>query len=239
MSDVGPRDRRKAVKGAAMQQREGGGSTEKSGRGHPRMATLAYDRISSMLLAGHLRGGDLVQEGRLAEQLGLSRTPVRDALGRLEGEGLLTRIGRLLIVRRVTVKEFLDLLHVRLLIEPEAAALAAEKLDPEHLARLKDLVLEMPEAVSHEQLWSVDDQIHLDIVEAIHNDFLAQLVRTMRRRTRLFELAELPERRMSGREEHLALIEALMARDAERAKTAMRNHLEGVRAGVIRQLRSL
>jgi DNA-binding GntR family transcriptional regulator len=97
----------------------------------------------------------------------------------------------------------------------------------------------MPDEVSHDQLWWVDDQIHLGIIGVLHNDFLAQLLRGMRRRTRLFEVAELPGRRTSGRQEHLVLVEALIARDAAKAKAAMLHHLETVRDNVIRQLRSL
>jgi DNA-binding GntR family transcriptional regulator len=203
------------------------------------MAERAYAHILRDLLGGRLRGGDVVQESRLAERFGLSRTPVRDALGRLEGEGLLTRNGRLLMVRRVTVKEFLDLLHIRLLIEPEAAALACGALDPALLRRLRDSVVEMPHEPSHEELWSVDDRIHASIIEALHNDFLAQLVRDLRRRTRLFEIAEVPDHRVSGRDEHLKLLDALIAKDYSAASAAMREHIERVRSGVIEHLRKL
>ena len=75
------------------------------------MVDVAYDSILNDILAGRHRGGDLLQENRLAEKLGLSRTPVREALGRLEGEGLLIRSGRVLTVRRISIEEFLDILR--------------------------------------------------------------------------------------------------------------------------------
>jgi len=204
-----------------------------------RMAERAYAQVLGRLLTGHLQGGEVVQESRLASELGLSRTPVRDALGRLEGEGLLTRSGRLLTVRRVSVKEFLDLLHVRLLIEPEAAALAAGVLDPKVLAALRADVAGMRDDLSSEELWSIDDRVHLGIVEVLQNEYLANLVRGLRRRTRLFEASKFPGRVVSGRQEHLAMIDALIAGDAVAAHAAMKDHLESVRSLVIERLRRL
>ena len=90
------------------------------------LSDQAYERLLDMLLAGELAAGDILQERRLAEALAISRTPVREALSRLESDGLLTRLrGRLLTVRQFTAAEFMDALNVRKLLELEAASLAA------------------------------------------------------------------------------------------------------------------
>ena len=81
-----------------------------------------------MLLSGELGGGAIVQDRRLAERLGLSRTPVREALGRLEGEGLLRREGRVLIVNAVSVEDIMEILAVRRVVEAEAVRLATGRL---------------------------------------------------------------------------------------------------------------
>jgi DNA-binding GntR family transcriptional regulator len=203
----------------------------------PSMADRAY--LTEKLSNGELRGGDVIQESRLAEKLKLSRTPIRDALGRLEGEGLLTRSGRTLAVRRVTVKEFLDMLHVRRLIEPEAAFLAAGKLDVSLLADLKEKLLNVTDDQNSAELIALDESIHLSIVGALRNDCLADLVRNLRRRTRLFELTELPSKKNSGRPEDLKLIDALIMNNAQKAKMAMLEHLDTLRDEIIERIRSL
>ena len=205
----------------------------------PSMADRAYAYLTEKLSNGELRGGDVIQESRLAEKLKLSRTPIRDALGRLEGEGLLIRTGRVLAVRRVTVKEFLDMLHVRRLIEPEAAFLAAGKLDVTLLAELKEKLLRVGDDQESAKLIALDETIHFSIIGALRNDCLADLVRNLRRRTRLFELTEFPSKTDSGRPEDLKLIDALIMKDAQKAKMAMLEHLDTLRDEVIERIRSL
>lgn len=204
----------------------------------PSMAARVYDYLTDRLSNGSLRGGDVIQENRLAQKLNLSRTPIRDALGRLESEGLLERSGRGLVVRRVSIKEFLDMLHVRRLIEPEAAFLAAGKMDAVLLAELKQKLLAAPEKQTAADVFALDESIHLTIANSLRNDCLADLVRNLRRRTRLFELTEFPGKR-SDRMEHLKLIEALIANDAQEAKNAMLEHLDVLREEVVGQIRNL
>ena len=205
----------------------------------PSMAARAYDYLTERLSNGSLRGGDVIQESRLAEKLNLSRTPIRDALGRLESEGLLERSGRALVVRRVSIKEFLDMLHVRRLIEPEAAFLAAGKMDSSLLADLKQKLLDAPENQTSADLFALDESIHLTIANSLRNDCLADLVRNLRRRTRLFELTEFPGKNRSGRTEHLKLIDALIANNSQEAKDAMLEHLDILREEVVGQIRNL
>jgi DNA-binding GntR family transcriptional regulator len=203
------------------------------------MVDVAYDSILNDILAGRHRGGDLLQENRLAEKLGLSRTPVREALGRLEGEGLLIRSGRVLMVRRISIKEFLDILHVRLLIEPEVAAMACQAMDKDLIRRLRSKVETMPADITPEAHWAIDDDIHLGIAETTGNDLLLQLVRDLRRRTRLFDLKKIPERFEPGRQEHLSLLDALIAGDQAAARERMKAHLENARHGILDHIRKL
>jgi DNA-binding GntR family transcriptional regulator len=222
----------------AVQKRAGRMSVLDAHAGTPSMADRAYDYLTDRLSNGSLRGGDVIQESRLAEKLNLSRTPVRDALGRLESEGLLERSGRALVVRRVSIKEFLDMLHVRRLIEPEAAFLAAGKMDASLLADLKQKLLAAPGNQTSADLFALDESIHLTIANSLRNDCLADLVRNLRRRTRLFELTEFPGKR-SDRMEHLKLIDALIASNAQEAKDAMLEHLDILREEVVGQIRNL
>jgi DNA-binding GntR family transcriptional regulator len=204
----------------------------------PSAADRVYDYLTERLSNGILRGGDVIQESKLAETLELSRTPIRDALGRLEGEGLLVRSGRLLSVRRVTVKEFLDLLHVRRLIEPEAAYLAAGKMDNQLLQELRRQLMSAVER-GDPSTFEVDEKIHLEIVRTLRNNYLADLVHNLRRQTRLFELTEWSNTNRLHESRHNDLIDALIENRPEDARHAMVEHLDSLRADVVQRIREL
>jgi len=106
----------------------------------PSLAATAYAQLRGMLLRGELAPGQIIQERLLAEHFGLSRTPVRDALGRLEGERLLTRNGRALVVATITLQEVIDILQIRRLLESEAAYLAAGRMPH---ARIEEIRTEL------------------------------------------------------------------------------------------------
>ncbi|HEY0124896.1 MAG TPA: GntR family transcriptional regulator [Rhizobium sp.] len=202
------------------------------------LADRVYIYITEQISDGALRGGDVILESRLAEKLDLSRTPIRDALGRLEGEGLLVRSERALTVRKVTVKEFMDMLFIRRLVEPEAARLACGQIPTADLLELRDRVDRNDWNAVDSRRWTLDEEIHLRIANAVHNDYMGELVRHLRRRTLLFEMIEFPGQIKSGREEHLRLIDALIENDPMKARQAMQDHLDSLRDGVIEQLRS-
>src|SRR5258708_7744428 len=100
----------------------------------------AYDRLLGILLSGELRANDVVMERRLAEKLGTSRTPLREAIRRLEGEKLLERQkGGAIVVSPMSVESFLNILSVRRLLEGEAARRAAERISSEDLLRFREM----------------------------------------------------------------------------------------------------
>jgi DNA-binding GntR family transcriptional regulator len=204
------------------------------------LSDTAYERLLDMLLSGDLVGGTTLQERRLAEILNISRTPVREALGRLEAEGLITRHGgRLMTVFKVSPQEFIEVFDVRKLLEVEAAGLAAEeKIDKttvEHIrATLWTLLeTESPAAAEH---WAVDDLVHGAIAEAAQNNLLATMIRDLRRRTHIFNTRRIPQRLRPGTLEHLAMIDAVAVGDKTRAQHLMAEHLENAKQAVVAQL---
>src|SRR5262245_51949579 len=101
------------------------------------LANETYRSLLADILAARLVGGSVVQQRRLAAQHSVSRSPMRHALGRLEGEGLLVRDEKgVLSVRVISLKDYLDSLAMRALLEPTAAALAASHVNPEHMVSL-------------------------------------------------------------------------------------------------------
>ena len=209
-----------------------------------RLAQQAYEKILELILSGEAKPGEMLTERRLAETLDMSRTPIRDALLMLESEGLLKRHGcRGLQVKQMRIEDYMEVLQIRLLLEPEAARLAAGQVPAETLAdlrkRLQNLIDGAEKGASRpdrETVRAVDDGLHGAIADMAGNAHLAQIIHSLRRQTQIFDLRSIPERLISTCQEHLVLIDCLEQGKSKEAAEAMREHLEHVRASIIRRL---
>lgn len=206
-----------------------------------RLALQAYDEILQLIESGAAKPGDVVTERRLAERLSMSRTPVRDALLMLEGEGLLIRHGsRGLQVKQMRIEEYLDALQIRLLLEPPVARMAAGKMPKDEIAKLQaelEKLLEGTEAEADRAVVrAVDEALHDGLVRAVGNERLAQIIQTLRRQTQMFDLRAMPERLEDTCREHLALLDAVLKGDGAAAEAAMTHHLACVRDSIIAKL---
>jgi len=204
--------------------------------------TAAYSAFLDLILMRKLTLGPVLQEVRLAAILRVSRTPLREALRRLEGEGLVGRNGgRSLIVRSISVRDYIEALHVRRLLETEAAYLAAGRIDCDLIAELCERVQAMMEtgAPTPGDHCTLDDDIHGAIAEACGNDLLAANVQTLRRKTHLFNLKRMPNRFLPGCREHLVILDAIGQGDSQAAREAMAAHLDNVKASILKILTEL
>lgn len=199
------------------------------------LSEFAYRTIYDQILARTLQGGDAVVEGKLAEALAISRTPLREALGRLEGEGLLLKgASRSFSVRSVSAREFFESLKVRETLESEAAELAAGRVPMQDLVSLRRQVIEAGQVpIQGREHWLADNRLHATVAVASGNAVLAALVRSLRITTQLFEIKRPLARVEADRDEHLAILEALAAEDGAKARRAMRRHLRNLRADVM------
>lgn len=200
------------------------------------LADETYRILLGEILSAQLAGGAVIQERRLADRLHVSRSPMRDALGRLEGQGLLVRNKKgVLTVRVITLNDYLNSLAMRLLVEPSAAALASAHIA---LARVHSLE-EMLKAIENDPdpkqafVWQFDDMLHQEIGEASGNQFMADTIVQMRRYTMIFERQRKLAQRKPGLEDHRAILLALGQRNADAAKAAMVLHLEHIRENVL------
>ncbi|BBK34932.1 GntR family transcriptional regulator [Allostella sp. ATCC 35155] len=202
----------------------------------------AYDQLLDRMLEGGLPPGTLLQERALAEMLGISRTPVREALAKLESEGFVTRdASRLLVVREVPLQELMEILHVRTILETEAAGIAAGRIAATELAELRAMFESQlaGSPLDAGRVWSADERLHGLIVDSAGNVVLADTVRGLRRRTRMFNLKRLPERFEPGCREHLAIVAALEAGDGAAAREAVAAHLDNTRRSILTKLEPL
>lgn len=205
-----------------------------------RLSVVAYGALLDMILRGTIVAGEVVTERQIAARLGMSRTPVREAVRRLEGEGTLERQrSGALIVRPYSMEEFLQALAVRRLLEGEAARLAAGRIAPEVLAAARERIARLRREGLADAASKGDRDFHAAIAEASGNPVLATTIADLRKRTAMFRLGRLPERLDQVCDEHLAIVEALASGDGERARSAMQGHIDGVRAHLLQRLTAI
>jgi len=209
---------------------------------------LARDNISDalvtelreMVLDARLPAGGRVNEVSLAQQLGVSRTPLREALARLAQEGTLVSVPRIgYSVRPLTLEEFEQIYPIRPLLDPEALRLAGLP-SRERLERLRALNDEIARAPDADARISLDDEWHLELIDSCPNRVLLDLVKQFMRRTRRYELALMRERghALAAGAGHKAIMAALRRRDLEGACAALRANLEAGREPIAAWLRA-
>jgi DNA-binding GntR family transcriptional regulator len=191
------------------------------------LADKAYHEIRGLIVSLELAPGALIDERELIERLEIGRTPVREALRRLAHERLVEVYPRRgMFVTGVDVRELARLSEVRELLEPEAARLAAERATDTDREQLAELLAELDAGAS--ELMDLDERIHRAVYRASHNDLLeATLEQYYVLALRIWSMAldranELEE----AVEAHRALLEAIQARDGERAADTMRAHVQ-------------
>lgn len=188
----------------------------------------AYALILEAIDTGIYRPGDRLVESELAERFGVSRTPIREALQRLETQSLLTRDGRSLIVASLDHNQLAELYVVRAELEGLAARLAARHATPEEIRVLRDMVeedrkiLDDPMALSRSNR-RFHKQIHL----ASHNRFLVQQLELVHRSMVLLATTSLAAegRGEAAMAEHDRIVSAIAAGDDVAAGAALRDHI--------------
>lgn len=197
-----------------------------------------YSLLRELILERKIPGSSEMSESRLADELQVSRTPMREALVRLAGEGLLVRRGaRSFAVRAVDTKEYFDSMALRELLECEAITKAAERID---LVQLESFATELAELSigEHDEntYWHYDDRLHNFIAEASGNMVLVKMLVQLRANARLFRLHSPLHRQKENHDEHLDVINALRQRDAAGCVASMRQHIQNLRGEVLKAL---
>ena len=204
------------------------------------LSQQAYQAVLGMLTSGSLRPNEVVTERQIAGELGMSRTPLREAVRRLEGERLLERQrSGALVVRPLPVDEYMQVLAVRRLLEGEAVRLAAARAPRAALDLLRTRIRKvsrLPASAPAPEFASSDHDLHLLIATASGNPVLQRMIEDLRKRTSMFRFGRLPERRPEVCTEHLAIIDALLEADAPAAQAAMNEHIDCVRGVILEHL---
>ncbi|HEX6327043.1 MAG TPA: GntR family transcriptional regulator [Jiangellaceae bacterium] len=193
------------------------------------------DALRAAIVSGDMAPGQTYSAPTLAERFGVSATPVREAMLDLAKQGLIEVIpNKGFQVTRITDTELDQITEIRLLLEPPAAAKAAQRATPADVAELTELAREVVGAARDGDLIKhveADRAFHGRLLELGGNDRLVRIVYDLRDRTRLYGLANLAERGDLGVtvEEHLTMCEHLAVGDSEALAELVATHIGHVR----------
>lgn len=204
------------------------------------LADQVFERLETDILSGKYARGDVLVEMELCQELGVSRTPVREALRRLQQEHLVEEYGKGLKVLGVTREDLEDIMELRLRLESYAAARAAERITDEQLKELKE-TLDLQEFYLTKQdsdhIKGMDSKFHELVYKfadsvVIYDTLLPLHKKVQRYRKRSVENNS---RAAHSVEEHRAIYEALAAHDPKAAEVAILNHTQNAKKHIGRE----
>lgn len=204
---------------------------------------LVFEALREAIIQGRLHPGERLMEIQLAEELGVSRTPVREAIRKLELEGLVLMIPRKgAYVSEISMKDIADVFEIRRALEGLAARLAAERATEQEIERLERALVKIAEIAQAEDLdgaVALDTDFHEELMAASHNPRLSQLVSNLREQIQRFRLTSLshPGRVKLAVEEHRKIVDAIASHDADLAQNLAYEHIENAENSLMEVIR--
>jgi DNA-binding GntR family transcriptional regulator len=228
------RRRRRAVRPVGAEATPTTGKRGGRARGLRFLSDGVYEHLKDLIVAGRLVPGEQILEDQVKQDLGVSRTPVREALQRLQFEGLVeVRPHKGTFVSRVDVESLREIFEFREAIEGQAAALAALRMSPEaraELQQLQDVFRQSVASGDPKSFHESDTRLHRAVVAACGNGRLQQavsIIESLIARTRFLSIIALTRMEQSS-SEHEAIIDAVVRGDPRAAEERMRNHIRAV-----------
>ena len=203
---------------------------------------VVFNTLRRAILKGELKPGERLMEMQLAEQLGVSRTPIREAIRKLELEGLVLMIPRRgAIVAKITEKDLKDVLEVRASLERLSTKLACERMEEETIEELREAQEAFKAALRGDDITlqaQKDVEFHDVIYKSTNNLRLIQMLNNLREQMYRYRLEYLKDGTSHQKlvEEHEAIIEALSRRDTEETTNIMVGHVYNQEQAVMRKI---
>lgn len=202
----------------------------------------AYRQLKDAIRRGDLRPGARIREVEIAARFGTSRTPAREAIRRLENEGLISYVPRQgAVISKLDHQETIELYALREILEGSAAGLAARHASRAEIEELEELISAEPElADKPDQLADLNQLFHAALYRAAHNRFLERALLNLRDSMSVLGGTSL---RVKGRfesahEEHIAIVTAIAARDGEAAEGAAQDHIRNAQRARLKLMRA-
>ncbi|MBT9177224.1 MAG: HTH-type transcriptional regulator LutR [Firmicutes bacterium] len=194
---------------------------------------IVFEHLRTAIIAGALKPGERLMELQLAEDMGVSRTPVREAIRKLELEGLVSMVARRgAYVSDLSIRDIAETFEVRAALESLAAGLAAERIVPEELEKLERVLVEIGACElgdDIERMVLLDEEFHaLLLFAATRNSKLSQIISNLREQITRFRRSSLstPGRIKAVFHEHKSIVEAISDRNSALAQALAKEHIE-------------
>ncbi len=204
---------------------------------------IAYERLLTAIQTGELKPGARIREVDLAEQFGISRTPIRDAILKLEADGLLMHEPRKgAVIKSLSHREIIELYAMREVLEGTAARYAAQHASVEEVGELSALnELMRSHSKQPELVVSINRQFHTLLYNCGNNRYLLDALRSLSNAMALLGKTTLAAqaRTEEAFNEHIAIIHAISKRDGDAAESAARLHIRKAKAERLKQLRDI
>ncbi len=200
---------------------------------------IVFEYLRNSILDGSLKPGERLMELQLAEKLGVSRTPIREAIRKLELEGLVEMIPRKgAYVADLSIKDILDVLEVRTNLEGLATYLAAERMNEEDIEELKRILKKFEDSIGSmdkEKMIEFDDMFHDKIIRGSRNNKLIQIVQSLHEQLQRFRVIYFSEYKEYKHllNYHQAILDAIMNKEPEKAKEYAENHIRKLEKSII------
>ncbi|KJS15719.1 MAG: GntR family transcriptional regulator [Peptococcaceae bacterium BRH_c4b] len=204
---------------------------------------MVFESMREAIIQGRLKPGERLMEIQLADEMGVSRTPIREAIRKLELEGFVVMVPRKgAFVAGISVKDIVDVFEVRAALEALAAGLAAERITPDELEELERSLVAISEVSSKDDIDAIvetDTSFHELIYKASRNERLFQIVIHLKEQIQRFRTTSLsqPGRSKDALEEHRKMVEAISDRNVELAQNLARDHIENAEQSMLNALR--
>lgn len=201
------------------------------------LSAQAYHWVKSMIISKELEPGQKIVQDRLAEDLGISRTPLRSALQMLEGEGLIESVPRKgVIVKEFTNKEVLEIYDCRMALEGTAIRLFTERATAKEVEELKTLFVPFTQGkIDAKAYQKADAKFHDTIIEGSGNNFLHKLFHqgNLLVCIDIIGLLRAPEETL---QEHIEIIKAVENKDVDLAEHLAKEHLDRTKQLILKQM---
>lgn len=205
---------------------------------------VVFNTLRKAILTGELKPGERLLEIQLANQLGVSRTPIREAIRKLELEGLVIMMPRRgAEVAQITEKDLRDVLEVRRALDALCAELACDRITEEEKQKLKDACDEFEKATATGDATTIataDVALHDIIVEVTGNRRLIQLINNLSEQMYRYRFEYIKDENQHNNlvEEHRMIYESIVSGDKEGAAKAAKLHIDNQESSIIKQLRA-
>lgn len=206
------------------------------------LADQVFERLENDIVAGIYPKGEIITEMRLVEQLGVSRTPIREALRRLEQERLIQETGKGMVVLGITPEELDDIMSIRQRTEDLAVYHAIQNLTEEgaarlsHISELQDFYYQKKDT---ENLRKMDDDFHEALYELSGRTVIRDVLQPLHKKTQRYRKKSIEDttRLANSLAEHKAILDAVLKKDTKKAMELITIHITNAKESMIERLK--